>query len=150
MLACVCLADNTPTVTLDNNEALFDVLVAINSCGYDTELSASHPLRQQIRNEVTKAVAASPEATQSHELMCGFYNQHQQSDDSRKLAQFISLALYLNPPPELSLKAKEAEIPPDAVAVIGLLPLLQKFTKDTVLHAIWERHHQEYTALAEG
>jgi hypothetical protein len=148
-VAFVCVADNTPTVTLDNNEALFDVLAAINSCGYDTELGASHPLRQQIRNEVVKLIEASPEATQSHELMCGFYNQHQQSDDSRKLAQFISLALYLNPPPELTLKAKEAEIPPDAVAVVGIVPLLQKFSKDAGLHAIWERHHQEYSALAE-
>ena len=145
----MCLADNTPTVTLDNNEALFDVLAAINSCGYDTELDISHPLRQQVRAEVAKGVEESPDATQSQQVMCAFYNQHQQTDDSRKLAQFVSLALYLNPPPELTLKAKEAEIPPDAVGVIGLVPLLQKFNKDAGLHAIWERHHKEYSALAD-
>jgi hypothetical protein len=145
----VCLADNLPTVTLDNSEALFDVLAAINSCGYDTELSASHPVRLQIRNEVNKVVEGSPEATQSQQVMCAFYNQHQQGDESRRLAQFVSLALYLNPPPELTLKAKEAEIPPDAVGVIGLVPLLQKFSKDAGLHAIWERHRQEYSGLAD-
>src|SRR5262249_5864733 len=148
LLAGVCLADNTPTVTLDNNEALFDVLAAINSCGYDTELGSSHPLRQQIRGEVIKAVQASPDATQSQEVMCGFYNPPRLGDGSRTLAQFVSLALYLVPP-ELTLKAKEAEIPPDAVAVIGIVPLLQKFTKDAGLHAIWERHRQEYSAMAE-
>ncbi len=145
----MCLGENTPTVTLDNSEALFDVLAGINSCGYDTELGVSHPLRQQIRSEVTKAIEASPDATQSHDLLCGFYNQHQQSDDSRKLAQFVSLALYLTPPPELSLKAKEAEIPPDAVAVIGIVPLLQKFARDAGLHGIWERHKQAYSTLAD-
>lgn len=149
MLASVCLADNTPTVTLDNNEALFVMLAAINSCGYDTEISLSHPLRQQIRGEVTKVVEGSPDATQSQQLMCAFYNQHQQTDESRRLAQFVSLALYLNPPPELTLKAKEAEVPPDAVGVIGMVPLLQKFNKDAGLHAIWERHRQEYSALAD-
>ena len=126
----MCLADNIPTVTLDTNEALFDVLAAINSCGYDSELSVSHPLRQQIRQEVTKAVEASPDATTSQQVLCGFFNQHQQTDESKKLAQYVSLALYLNPPPELTLKTKEAEAPPDAVAVIGMVPLLQKFQKD--------------------
>jgi tetratricopeptide (TPR) repeat protein len=149
LLASVCLADNTPTVTLDNNEALFDVLAAINSCGYDTELDISHPLRQRVRAEVAKGVEESPDATQSQQVMCAFYNQHQQTDDSRKLAQFVSLALYLNPPPELTLKAKEAEIPPDAVGVIGLVPLLQKFNKDAGLHTVWERHHKEYSDLAD-
>ena len=145
----MCLADNTPTVTLDNNEALFDVLAAINSCSYDTELGISHPLRQQIRDEVTKVVEASPDATTSQQVLCGFYNQHQQTDESRKLSQYVSLSLYLNPPPELTLKAKEAEVPPDAVGVIGMVPLLQKFQKDAGLHAIWERHAQQYSALAD-
>ena len=39
------------------------------------------------------------------------------------------MALYLNPPPELTLKTKEAEAPPDAVAVVGMVPLLQKFQR---------------------
>ena len=131
----MCLADNAPTVTLDTNEAVFDVLAAINSCGYDSELSISHRLRQQIREEVTKAVEASPEATTSQQVLCGFFNQHQQTDESKKLSQYVSLALYLNPPPELTLKTTEAEAPPDAVAVIGIVPLLQKFQKDAGLHA---------------
>jgi hypothetical protein len=145
----LCLADNIPTVVLDTNEALFDMLVAVNSCGYDVELSTSHPLRQQVRNEVNKVVEGSPEATQSQQAMCAFYNQHQQSDESRRLAQFVSLALYLNPPPELALKAKEAEIPPDAVGVVGMVPLLKKFSEDAGLHAIWERHRLQYSALAD-
>ncbi|HEX4488186.1 MAG TPA: hypothetical protein VH088_18050 [Terriglobales bacterium] len=149
MLASACLADNTPTVTLDTSEALFDVLAAINSCGYDTELNESHPLRAQIRGEITKVVEGSPEATQSQQLMCAFYNTHQQSDDSRRLAQFVSLALYLKPPPDLGLKTKEADAPPDAVGVIGFIPLLQKFSKDADLHAVWEKHRAEYSALAD-
>ena len=149
MLAPACLADNTPTVTLDTNEALFDVLTAINSCGYDTDLSISHPLRAQIRGEVAKVIEGSPDATESHQILCTFYNTHPQGDESRRLAQFVSLALYLKPPPDLALKTKEADAPPDAVGVIGLVPLLQKFSKDANLHALWEKHRGEYSALAD-
>jgi hypothetical protein len=149
MLAQVCPADNIPTVTLDNSEALFAVLTAINACGYDTELSAAHPLRQQIRDEVAKTVLASPEATQSQQTMCDFYNQHQQNDQSRMFAQYVSLGLNLKPPPDLALKGKEAETAPDAVAVAGIIPLLQGFYKTADLHAVWMRHHDAYQALAD-
>jgi len=38
-------AQTAPKVTLDSNEALFTALAAMNTCGYDAELSASDPLR---------------------------------------------------------------------------------------------------------
>ena len=147
LVAQLCFAENTPKVALDNNEALFSVLTAINACGYDSDLSVSVPLRAEIRAEVTKTVEASPEAKESTAVMCQFYSEHQQDDPGRTLAQYVSLALFLNPPPELTLKVKEAELPPDASFVSGFLPALQKFYGEAGLHAIWIRHQAAYADL---
>jgi hypothetical protein len=147
LIAQVCAADNPPKVALDNSEALFTVLTAINTCGYDSELSISDPMRGQIRTEVAKTLEASAEAKGSTQVMCQFYAEHQQDDPGRTLAQYVSLALFLNAPPELTLKVKEAELPPDASFVSGLLPLIQKFFGAAGLHAIWVRHQPAYSDL---
>jgi len=52
-------------VSLDTSETLFTVLTAINTCGYDTELDTSDPLRSQIRAEVAKNIQASEELKNS-------------------------------------------------------------------------------------
>jgi hypothetical protein len=145
--AQVCPAQSTPNVTLDNSEALFTVLAAINNCGYDSELSVSDPLRAQIRAEVRKTVEASEGTKESTQVLCQFYTDHQQNNSSRTLAQYVSLALYLTAPPELTLKAKEADLPPDASYVSGLVPLLPRFYQAAGLHAIWTRHQSAYAAL---
>jgi hypothetical protein len=147
LVAQVCAAENPPKVALDNNEALFTVLTAINACGYDSDLSLSDPLRAQIRAEVAKTLEASAEAKESTALMCQFYAQHQQDDPGRTLAQYVSLALFFNAPPELALKVKEAELPPDASYVSGFVPFIQKFYGAAGLHAIWARHQVAYSDL---
>jgi hypothetical protein len=135
-------------VALDTSETLFSVLTAINACGYDQELGVSDPLRTQVRTEVAKAIQASEEARDATRAMCQFYDEHQQPDPARVLAQHISLALYLNgPPAPFAPKVKEAELPPDVGAMLGILPLLQKFYDKAGLHAIWVRHREAYTAL---
>ena len=105
LLAQVSPAQTAPKVSLDSNEALFTALAAMNACGYDAELAASDPLRAQIRAEVAKA-AASDAAKESTDILCQFYSEHQQKDPARTLAQQVSLALFLTPTPELSLKVK--------------------------------------------
>jgi len=148
-VAQVCLAQSSPRVALDSNEALFTVLTAINACGYDLELDASDPLRTQIRAEVAKTINASAEAKESTQTMCQFYTEHQQPDQARTLAQYVSLALSLNAPPELTLKVKEADLPPDASNVSGFVPLIQKYYSAAGLRAVWARHQAAYTALTE-
>ncbi len=147
LLARMCPAQAGNQVSLDTNETLFTVLTAINTCGYDTELDASDPLRGQIRAEVSKNIETSEELKASVAVMCQFYQEHQQPDEARNLAQFVSLALYLNPPPALTLKVKEADLAPDASPILGMLPLLQKFYTGAGLHAIWQRHLAAYAAF---
>ena len=143
-------AEERPQVALETNESLFTVLAAINQCGFDVELDVSHPLRQQIRSEVKKALEAAPDSAESIQALCDFYNAHVQPDPARTLAQYVSLALFLNQPPELTLKVKEADVPPDAAPLVGMVPLLQKFYAMAGLEGVWERHHDAYEALSES
>ena len=132
---------------MDTSETLFTVLTAINACGYNSELGSADPLRQQIRAEVAKATATFDPAKEETQILCQFYNEHAQPDSARTLAQYVSLALCLEPPPGLAFKIKEAELPPDASQVAGIVPILQKFYEVAGLHAIWQRHEQAYSAL---
>jgi tetratricopeptide (TPR) repeat protein len=149
LLAQVCPAENVPKAVLDTNETLFTVLTAINACGYDQELGASDPLRTQIRAEVARAIQASDDTREVTRNLCQYYKEHQAQDASRNLTPYVSLALYLGPPPEFAPKAKEAEVAPDARVVFGIVPILQAFYAKAGLHAIWERHRNAYAALPD-
>jgi hypothetical protein len=131
-------------VTLDTSEALFTVLTAINACGYDAELAPSDPVRMAIRGEVGRIIEGSERAKAAADAVCSFYHDHQQRTDTLTLSEYVSLALYLNPPPALTLKAKESDLPPDASAVMGLVPLLGKFYTDVGIHELWDRHAAAY------
>lgn len=140
-------AENSPKVQLDTSETIFGVLAAINSCGYDAGLNSSDPLRPQIREEVSKAVAATDEGALAGRAICQFYQDHQQPDPALTLAQYVSLALILGPPPDFVPKVKEPDFPPDASFVAGFVPLLSNWYKAANLHSIWEHHLPAYTAL---
>jgi hypothetical protein len=140
-------ASNQPSVQLDTSETLFTVLTAMNVCGYDDELGLSDPLRQQIRGDVSQAIRQSEEAKETATAVCQLYEQHRQPDASKTLAQYVSLALYLNAPPALTPKVKEADLPPDAARLTGAVPLIQRFYEKAGLHDIWQGHRQAYSAL---
>jgi tetratricopeptide (TPR) repeat protein len=149
LLAELSTAQNQSSVLLDTSETLFTVLTAINTCGYDQELGVSDPLRSQVRSEVARARLGSQEAKDASQAMCKYYEEHRPPDVSKTLSQYISLALYLNPAPNLTAKVKEADMPPDATAVLGILPLMQKFYETVGLHGIWEGDRQAFSALTE-
>jgi len=149
LLAQVSLAQNAPPVALDTNETLFAVLTAVNTCGYDQELNLSDSLRVQIRGEVAKAIQGSEEAREATKALCQFYDDHQKLDAARTLAQYVSLAMFLGPPPEFTPTVKEGDIAPDANALLGGLQLLGKFYTQAGLHNIWLRHQREYNALTD-
>jgi tetratricopeptide (TPR) repeat protein len=149
LLMASALAQNQPQVSLETSETLFTVLTAINTCGYDQELSGSDPLRTQIRLEVGKVVENTAGAQEVIGPMCLFYRQHQTPDPARDLSAYVSLALYLEEPPTFNLKVKPAELPPDAAVTADIVPLMQAFYQKIGLHAIWERHRARYEELTE-
>ena len=149
LLGSVCLAQNTPKVTLDTNETLFTILASMNACGYDQDLNVSNPIRKLIRDEVDKATHESDEAVQASGLLCEFYKEHIRPDSNRNLAQYISLALYLGPPPNFVPKVKENELPPDATGVVGFAKFATTFYEKAGLHSIWQRHRESYARLSD-
>jgi len=135
-------------ITLETSEPLFYIAVALNTCGYDTDLAASSPVRSKIRAEINAEVAASSAARTSRDALCTYVRNHTLADSSLNLAQYISLALYLSPPPELTPTVDETELPPDSTQVVNILPLLRTFAEDIHLQAIWAEHRQDYEDLA--
>lgn len=148
LFTSLAFAQNSSPVTLNSSETLFVVLTAINNCGFDEDLASSDPLRITIRGELGNNLDASENAKGAADSICSFYRDHQAADPARTMAQYVSLALYLNPPPALTLKVKESDVPPDVSGVLGLVPLLGKFYSQTGIHAIWEQHSAAYADLA--
>jgi hypothetical protein len=134
-------------ITLETSEPLFYIAVALNTCGYDADLANSSPVRTRIREEINTQVAASAGARTSRDALCSYVREHTLADGSLNLAQYISLALYLSPPPELTPTADQTELPPDSTQVVNILPLLRTFAEDIHLNAIWVEHRAEYEDL---
>lgn len=133
-----------PAVSLETSEAMFDIGVALNACGYDDGLAQSDPIRAHVRGQVDQATQHSAEARDARDQLCAFVDQHQLADAGRSLAQYVSLALFLSQPPALAPSTDQADMPPDSTQVIGILPILRKFAQAAQLHLIWIANHAAY------
>lgn len=133
-----------PAISLQNSEAVFDIAVALNACGYDNGLAESDPIREHIREQVNQATEQSTDARQARYHLCQYIDQHRQAEAGRDLAQYISLALYLTPPPELATSVDTTDLPPDSTQVENVLPLLRDFAEAIHLHAIWVENRPTY------
>lgn len=122
---------------------------ALNSCGYDYGLEDSLPLRQVARSELWTASQQSPEARRSREAICQFWKEHQPAGTENDLSQYVSLSLELSDPPAFATRVPEADLPPDAAHVLGMIPLLQKFYQSAGIHALWQKHQVEYNSLVQ-
>jgi tetratricopeptide (TPR) repeat protein len=148
LLALPCTAQGPTRASLEVNETLFSVVSAMNVCGYDQELSISSPIRQQVRGELVEA-SQSPQVAEAANKMCVFYREHRQNDAAHDLAQYVSLALNVGPPPDFATKWTEADMPPDATYVLGFLPLLKNYALAAKLNSIWLKHQPQYNELVE-
>ncbi|MGB9199368.1 MAG: hypothetical protein WCB53_20765 [Terriglobales bacterium] len=146
--APLALAQGHPAVSLETSETLFTVLTAMNTCGYDQELDASDPLRFQIRAEVAKAIEI-PGTDKVVAPMCEFYKHHRAGDPSHDLSQYVSLALYLGDPPAFTPKLKDDDLPPDAAAVVDIVPFMKAFYERVGLHKVWLRHQAQFERMVE-
>jgi tetratricopeptide (TPR) repeat protein len=135
-------------VTLEYSEPLFEVATALNVCGYDADLEHSARVRMEVRADLDQTLAQDEKARSSRDALCGYIAQHRLADRALNVGQYVSLALYLSPPPELTPNVDETALPPQAAEVVNVLPLLRNFAAATQLHLIWVRHRPEYEALA--
>jgi tetratricopeptide (TPR) repeat protein len=138
-----------PTVTLISSEPVFAMAAALNACGYDEGLDESAPERKRVRDEVNQALAKSEDARDKRDHLCLFIAQHRMTGTERDISQYISLALYLTPPPELEFSTELAEMPPDSTQVAEIVPLLKDFVAAVDLHGIWLTLHHAYDEEAD-
>jgi hypothetical protein len=138
-----------PTISLISSEPVFVMAAALNACGYDEGLDQSAPVRKRLREEITSALGKSEKARDARDKLCLFIAQHRLTGSTRDVSQYISLALYLTPPPELETSAELTEMPPDSTQVVEILPLLREFTTAADLHGIWLAVHRTYDQEAD-
>ena len=147
LLPIPAFAQQEGNVQLEANEQIFCVLAALNAGGYDAGWSSSvaDPAREEVRNSLAgKKIPVLPEVEK-------FYAEHRvPNDPGAELGQYISLALLLGPPPDFRLTVDEAELPPDAKAVVEWVPLLKSFYAQADLLGLWSRLQPRYRAAVES
>lgn len=126
-----------PTISLVPSEQVFIMAAVLNACGYDQGLADSDPIRAHVRAEMTSIFERSEAARTIRDKTCLYIAQHRMTGTERDIAQYISLALYLSPPPDLETSASVDEMPPDSTQVVEILPLLRQFVEAVDLHGIW-------------
>jgi tetratricopeptide (TPR) repeat protein len=136
-------------ITLETSEPLFYLAAALNACGYDMGLPESSPVRLKVRDEMNQELAASEDARNARDPLCAFIREHALNDRDRTLAQYVSLSLYLNPPPALTLSIDKTDLPPDSAQVVDILPLLRTFGEAIHLNALWVAHRADYQAFVD-
>jgi tetratricopeptide (TPR) repeat protein len=133
-----------PDISLVSSETLFTMAAALNACGYDEGLAESDPIRKKLRDQVAQALAGSEDARDKRDKLCLYVAQHKMTGTEKDISQYISLALYLTPPPELETSVELPEMPPDSTQVVEILPLLRDFARAVDLHGLWLTTHHDY------
>jgi hypothetical protein len=138
-----------PNISLVSAEPVFLMAAALNACGYDEGLGESAPVRKSVREEMNLALGKSENARAIRDKLCLYIAQHRMTGGERDIAQYISLALYLTPPPALETSVELSEMPPDSTQVIEIVPLLRDFAAAVDLHGIWLADHRIYDQEAD-
>jgi tetratricopeptide (TPR) repeat protein len=138
-----------PTISLISSEPVFAMAAGLNACGYEQGLDESAPVRKHVRDEVDQALAKSEDARAKRDALCLYIAQHRMTGTEKDISQYISLALYLTPPPEMETTADLTEMPPDATQVAEIVPVLKDFAAAVDLHGIWLTVHRTYDEEAE-
>jgi hypothetical protein len=126
-----------PTISLVSSEPVFLMAAALNTCGYDEGLDDSAPVRKRVRNEINAALAKNEDARAKRDKICLYIAQHRLTGTVKDISQYISLALYLSPPPALETTVDLPQMPPDSTQVVEIVPLLKDFVQAVDLHGIW-------------
>jgi predicted negative regulator of RcsB-dependent stress response len=133
-----------PTISLVPSESVFAMAAALNACGYNEGLDDSAPVRKRVRDEINDALAKSEDARSKRDKVCLYIAQHRLTGTERDISQYISLALYLSPPPALETTVDLTQMPPDSTQVVEIAPLLRDFAAAVDLHGIWLAVHHTY------
>lgn len=134
---------------LEVSESFFTLFSALNSCGYDAGLAESLPVRQAITSDLLAITHKSQNASNSRNTICQFWMEHKGANGENDLSQYVSLALELSEPPAFKPEIPEADMPPDAAYVLGIVPLLRTYYQAAGIHQLWEKHQGAYDSLVK-
>lgn len=129
-------------IQLVANPTLFTVLAAINVGGYHAGLGArdASPLRHRILKTIlAKNLPVFGKLRQ-------YYLLHRNANPGKNLSQYISLAMFLGPPPLFRLQLPFNELPPDAQQLQHFPSLLVQFYRQADISAVWARYAPNYQA----
>ena len=108
------------------------------------DLKKARPIRKRVREEINAALAKSEDARAKRDKVCLYIAQHRLTGSVHDISQYISLALYLSPPPDLETTVDLPEMPPDSTQVVEIAPLLRDFEAAVNLHGIWLAVRRSY------
>lgn len=129
-------ADEKDNIVAEPNVQIFTVLAAINAAGYDDGASKPEmaPLRAALRKEL--AAREIPSVPPLRE----YYQRHKLLEPGRDLSQYVSLALFLGPPPAFELQGAANSLPPEISDLEDMVPLLASFYQQADIPALWEKY----------
>lgn len=144
-LACPVRAQAPQQGQLDASPSLFAVLAAINAAGYDAELEAASnsPLRSEIRRVLAARNIPSLKRLKS------LFEARRKWDWNAELSQYISYALTLDGPPNFKQRYPSHQMPPDAVALESMGPLLIDFWQEAGLDELWRASQPAFEKALE-
>ncbi|MBI3681167.1 MAG: tetratricopeptide repeat protein [Acidobacteria bacterium] len=119
---------------LDANLALFSVLAALNTAGFDADLASTsnHPLRPAVR----KALAAKDIPSLAE--LKRYIRDHRQETDTGTLSLYISFALCVDAP-GFKYRMRINDLPPEVAALEGLPDLMKRFHQQAGIDALWKQ-----------
>lgn len=136
----VAWAQQRPIVSIDRSPQLFAVLAALQAAGHEADLSSAglHPVRLRLAGELRRLQSPAAEAIRQ------FYREHRQADPGATLAQYVSLALVLGPPPNFEFQMRRTDLPPDVRPIEAFRELLVSFYQEAGIEQLWRRIEPEY------
>lgn len=144
-LALPAAAQPAPQGQLDASPSLFAVLAAINAAGYDAEIDS--PTNSPVRGQIRQILAAKN--LPSVKRIKSLFEARRKWDWNAELSQYISYALSLDGPPAFKPRFASHQMPPDAVALESMGPLLAEFWKEAGLDALWRAAQPAYEKAIE-
>ena len=132
----VLSAQAEDSIVAEPNVQLFTVLAAVNAAGYDEGANKPElaPLRAAVRRELAaRQISGLPDLKE-------FYQRHRLFEPGRDLSQYVSLALFLGPPPSFELQGSSTSLPPEVSDLKEMVPLIAEFYKEAGVAALWEKY----------
>lgn len=127
-------------VTLVASEPLFDVFAAINAAGYDAGLGSEPPASPRLQARdwcLRRNPAILP-------VIARFYHEQTLGDPAANFGQYVSLGLFLGPPPDFKFTVADSDLPPDVAALKDVVPMLREFYRQAGLQQLWARLQPQY------